>query len=122
MDYWAQMITTVVCSVLASSGLWAIILKRIERKDAKTELLTGIAHDRIIFLGMSYINRGFITQDEYENLHTYLYEPYKKVTGGIDYGSADRVMKEVDRLPIRKAESFLGAKLDHYEQYNDPRM
>lgn len=112
MESWVQMFVTIVCSVLASSGLWAIVLKRMDRKDAKTELLTGIAHDRIVFLGMSYVNRGFITQDEYENLHVYLYEPYKKVTGGEDTGSADRVMKEVDRLPIRKAESFIGAKIN----------
>lgn len=111
MDFW-QMIATIICSVLASSGVWTIILKRMDRNDAKTELLTGIAHDRIIFLGMSYVNRGYITQDEYENLHVYLYEPYKKVTGGGDGGSAERVMKEVDRLPIRKAESSLSARLD----------
>lgn len=112
MEYWIQMTVTIVCSVLASSGLWTIILRRTDRNDAKTELLTGIAHDRIIFLGMSYVNRGFITQDEYENLYTYLYEPYKKVTGGLDTGSADRVMKEVDRLPIRKAESSLSVRMD----------
>ena len=108
MDYWVQMIVTVVCSVLASSGLWALVSKRMERKDAKTELLIGIAHDRIVFLGMSYVNRGYITQDEYENLYTYLYQPYLKNGGN---GSASRVMKEVDRLPIRKAESAITAKL-----------
>lgn len=108
MDYWVQMIVTVVCSVLASSGLWALVSKRMERKDAKTELLIGIAHDRIVFLGMSYVNRGYITQDEYENLYTYLYQPYLKNGGN---GSASRVMKEVDRLPIRKAESAITEKL-----------
>lgn len=112
MEYWVQMTITVICSVLASSGLWTFISRRSDRMDAKTELLMGIAHDRIIFLGMSYVNRGFITQDEYENLYTYLYEPYKKVTGGEELGSADRVMKEVDRLPIRKAESSVKARLD----------
>ena len=112
IEFWTQMIVTIVCSVLASSGLWAIISKRIDRKDAKTELLTGIAHDRIIFLGMSYINRGYITQDEYENLYTYLYEPYKKVTGGTNVGTAEKVMKEVDRLPIRKAESSILVNID----------
>lgn len=109
MDYWVQMIVTVVCSVLASSGLWALVSKMMEHKDAKTELLIGIAHDRIVFLGMSYVNRGYITQDEYENLYTYLYQPYLKNGGN---GSASRVMKEVDRLPIRKAESAITAKLD----------
>lgn len=109
MDYWFQMIVTVVCSVLASSGLWAFVQKRMDKKDAKTELLIGIAHDRIVFLGMSYVSRGYITQDEYENLYTYLYQPYLKNGGN---GSASRVMKEVDKLPIRKAESAVIAKLD----------
>lgn len=112
MNFFAEMFVTIVCSVLASSGLWAIIMKRLDQNDAKTELLKGIAHDRIVFLGMSYVNRGFVTQDEYENLHTYLYEPYRKVTGSEEKGSADRVMNEVERLPIRKAEFTLDARLD----------
>lgn len=29
-------------------------------------MLIGLAHDRIVYLGMSYIDRGWITQDEYE--------------------------------------------------------
>ena len=110
MDYWVQMTVTVICSVLASSGLWAFIQKRLDKNDAKTELLIGIAHDRIVFLGMSYVNRGWITQDEYENLYTYLYQPYLKNGGN---GSATRVMKEVDKLPIRKAESAIMASLEH---------
>ena len=112
MDIGLQMIITVISSVLASSGLWALILKRMDKKDAKTELLIGIAHDRIVFLGMSYVQRGYITQDEYENLYTYLYTPYLKNGGN---GSATRVMKEVDKLPIRKAESSIIAKLDNHD-------
>lgn len=111
MEYWFQMVITIVCSVLASSGLWTFLSKRSDKMDAKTELLMGIAHDRIIFLGMSYTNRGYITQDEYENLYTYLYGPYKNVaTKGND--SVDRVMNEVNKLPIRKAESAIMAKLE----------
>lgn len=109
MDPWVQMIVTIVCSVLASSGIWTVVGKKLDKNDAKTELLIGIAHDRIVFLGMSYVNRGWITQDEYENLYTYLYQPYLKNGGN---GSATRVMKEVDKLPIRKAESAVMAKLD----------
>lgn len=106
MTDWGQTILTIICSVLASSGLWAYVLRRSDRMDAKTELLIGIAHDRIVFLGMSYVNRGYITQDEYENLYTYLYTPYLKNGGN---GSATRVMKEVDKLPIRKTESAVMA-------------
>ena len=108
MDFWAQLIATIVCSVLASSGLWAIVLKRMENKDAKTELLIGMAHDRIMFLGMSYLNRGYITKDEYENLYEYLYNPYKKAGGN---GSAEHVMKLVDKLPICKEEDSVLADL-----------
>lgn len=108
MEFWMQMITTIVCSVLASSGLWAIIMKRMERKDAKTELLIGMAHDRIMFLGMSYLNRGYITKDEYENLHEYLYNPYKKAGGN---GSAEHIMNQVDKLPFGKDENPVLADL-----------
>lgn len=108
MDFWAQMIATIVCSVLASSGLWAVVMKRMEKKDAKTELLIGIAHDRIMFLGMSYLNRGYITKDEYENLYEYLYNPYKKAGGN---GSAEHIMKQVDKLPFGKDENAVFADL-----------
>lgn len=100
MEQWVQMVLTIVCSVVASSGFWAYIQKRSEKTDAKTQLLIGLAHDRILFLGMKYIDRGYITQDEYESLHKYLYVPYKNTGGN---GSAKRVMDEVNKLPIRSA-------------------
>lgn len=98
MAPWLQIVLTVFSSVLASSGLWTFLSKRAERKDVKTEMLIGLAHDRILYLGMQYIERGWITRDEYENLYEYLYKPYEKLGGN---GSAKRVMNEVDRLPIR---------------------
>lgn len=109
MDFWAQMIVTIMGSVLASSGLWTLISKRMDKKDDSKKLLVGIAHDRIRFLATSYVNRGWISQDEYEDLYTYLYEPYKKLGGN---GSAERIMRKVDKLPIRKADSAIMAKLD----------
>ena len=93
-----QIVVTIVCSVLASSGLWSFVQSRREKKDARTQMLVGLAHDRICYLGMQYIKRGCITQDEYENLHDYLYVPYEKMGGN---GSASRVMKEVEKLPIK---------------------
>ena len=66
----------------------------------ETQMLIGLAHDRIIYLGMVYIERGYITQDEYENLYEYLYKPYEKLGGN---GSAKRIMTEVDQLAIHKS-------------------
>ncbi len=100
MESWVQIILTVFSSVLASSGLWAYIVKRAEKKDIKTQMLIGLGHDRIMYLGMCYIERGWITQDEYENLYTYLYKPYELMGGN---GSAKRIMKEVEKLPIHKS-------------------
>lgn len=100
MGSWFQIIITIFSSVLASSGLWAYLLRHAEKKDVKTEMLIGLGHDRITYLGLCYIDRGWITQDEYENLHDYLYKPYEKMGGN---GSAKRIMDEVDKLQIRKA-------------------
>ena len=59
----------------------------------------GMVHDRIIHLCMVYVTRGYITQDEYENLNDYLYQQYEKMGGN---GSAKRVMEEVRKLPIKR--------------------
>ena len=98
MSQWIQIMFTIIGSVIASSGFWSYIQKRSENKDVKTIMLIGLAHDRIIYLGMSYIERGWITKDEYENLYEYLYQPYEKLGGN---GSATRIMNEVNKLPIR---------------------
>lgn len=94
---WIELLVTVMCAVIASSGFWAFIQSLREKKSIKTKVLIGLAHDRIIYLGMKYIERGSITQDEYENLQRYLYEPYTQMGGN---GSAKRIMDEVDKLPI----------------------
>ena len=63
MEPWFQVVLTIFSSVLASSGLWAYLQKKSEQKDVKTEMLIGLAHDRIMYLGMSYIDRGRVTQE-----------------------------------------------------------
>ena len=101
MDQWMpiiQSIVTIACSVLASSGFWAIIQRRSDKCDSKAKMLMGLGHDRIEHLAMSYIEKGYVTQFEYENLYRYLYKPYKDLGGN---GSAERFMEEVNKLPIR---------------------
>ena len=100
MDPWLQTLVAVVTSVIASSGFWTYLQKKSEKKDSKTELLIGLAHNEIMKSGMEYIERGWLTQDEYENFVEYLYKPYEKAGGN---GSAKRVMMEVDKLPIHSS-------------------
>lgn len=64
-----------------------------------TEAIVGLGHDRILYLASKYIERGSISQAEYENIVEYLYKPYHKLGGN---GSAERLIEEVKRLPIRE--------------------
>lgn len=98
MEIWTNVGVPLIVALLTSSGLWALVSKRADKNNAERKMLVGLAHDRIIHLGMVYIERGYVTQDEYENLQVYLYEPYEEMGGN---GSARRVMEEVRKLPIR---------------------
>lgn len=97
MEPWLQFVVSIICAIAASSGFWAYIQSKETNDDAKSQMLIGLAHDRIVYLGMVYIERGYITKDEYENLYEYLYKPYEKLGGN---GSAKRIMMEVNKLPI----------------------
>ena len=81
MEPWIQTIITITCTLLASSGFWAYIQKRGDASNAEKRLLIGLAHD------------------QYENLHDYLFIPYSEAGGN---GSAAKVMKDVDNLPVHK--------------------
>lgn len=96
-----EAIITIVCSVLASSGVWAVVARILDNRSVKTQMLIGLGHDRICFLGMEYIKRGYIYTDEFENLHDYLYQPYAKMGGN---GSAKMIMDKVAKLPIKPRE------------------
>lgn len=98
LQHYLEMFVTIAVAVLGSSGLWALIQRKRESKDARTQMLIGLGHDRIMSLGISYIERGYVTRDELENLHDYLYRPYEMIGGN---GSAKRVMEEVLKLPVR---------------------
>ena len=99
---WAQVILTILTSLLASSGLWAFLGRKLERNNAEQELIIGIGHIELVFFGMQYIERGWITRDEYETIQD-LYEPYVKLGGN---GSGTRIMREVEKLPIREHGDF----------------
>lgn len=68
-----------------------------DRLDLIADSVRGQGHDRIVYLGGKYIQRGGITRDEYENLHDYLFEPYKALGGN---GTAQKIMNDVENLPI----------------------
>lgn len=106
-NFW-EMAITVLCAVFASSGFWAYVIARrdkknkiADQKDAQKAMIMGLGHDRIISLCEKYIERGYITSEDYENLNTWLFEPYTKMGGN---GTAKRLMAIVDNLPAKKVE------------------
>ena len=115
-----QTVLSVFTTVLASSGLWAFLshkqdlkyqarekqrqLDEEEKKkdDVYTKLLVGIAHDRLMFLTNKYIETGWITADDYENL-MYIYEPYIASGGN---GTVKRNMEKVEKLPTKPSSAL----------------
>lgn len=96
---WLNLVVTVLCSLFASSGLWAFLQARWQKKNDQNDLLIGLAHDRIWELGSRYLERGFIYVDEYDNLYKYLYVPYKNRGGN---GTAKLIMERVQKLEVKQ--------------------
>lgn len=94
---WVSVLLTVLSFVFASSGFWAWMSSTNKKRSGRDRLLVGLGHDRIMSLGMTYIQRGYVTREEYENLYEYLYKPYTEMGGN---GSAQRIMQEINKLPI----------------------
>ena len=98
MTSWLQIALTIFASVMASSGLWAFLGNRFDKRSAERDLIIGIGHVELVYFGMQYIERGWITNDEYETMKE-LYDPYIKLGGN---GSGKKIMAEVDKLPIHE--------------------
>lgn len=92
-----DILIAVFTTLLASAGFWAFITKIVDKKSAKSKMILGLGHKALMDNAMEYIRRGNITRGEYEDLYKYLYKPYKDMGGD---GSVERIMKEVDKLPI----------------------
>jgi hypothetical protein len=103
VSLWLQLLLTNVFAIVASSGFWAYITSKDKRKDATTQLLMGLSYDKIVTLGMIYIQRGWITKDEYEDYRRYLFEPYKALGGN---GVAEKIMDDVSKLPLRSMNKY----------------
>lgn len=100
-----QDIITIIVAVFASSGFWLFVqtvyTSRKKKRSAEDRLLMGIGFSKISDLGMRYIERGWVTRDEYNDLDKYLYQPYKEMGGN---GTAERIMEQVKKLPFKEAE------------------
>lgn len=98
MDIWIERASTVLVTLIASSGFWACFQHFFDKNNAERKMLLGLGYEKVMSMAAFYIQRGWIAQDEYKDFRKYLYEPYRALGGD---GSAERNMKEVDKLPLR---------------------
>lgn len=97
MDPWLVALVSGAFALAASSGFWSFLMVKLNKNNAQTKLVLALAQERIVYNGLKYIRRGWMTKDEFETLHTYLYLPYKNAGGN---GLAEKIMGEVSSLPI----------------------
>ena len=64
----------------------------------QSEMLLGLAHDRIVYLGSKYIERRSITMQELDDFNEYLYEPYTELGGN---GTGKMIWERVNDLPVK---------------------
>ena len=97
-----EIIIAIVASVFGSTGFWALVTaigqSHIKKVSTEGKMLRGLAHDRICELGEKYLKQGYVTKDEFENLHDYLFLPYKDLGGN---GTAEKIVEDVKRLPMK---------------------
>ena len=101
MQFPVDIIVTIIVSIFASSGFWAYLMNRQKASTAERRMILGIGYRSICALCETYLKRGYISREEYSDLKKYLYGPYKEMGGD---GTCERLIQEVDKLPIRENE------------------
>lgn len=92
----AEMANPAVTALLGGSGIWAWAKAKADHNNNVAKLLLSVSRNQLIALGRSYIERGYITLDEYEEYEAE-YQIYSALGGN---GLARRVFKQVDELPM----------------------
>lgn len=96
----------IIIAILGSGALSAIIAgvfnlinNHSSIKSNESKLLMGLAYKAIVELSQKYINRGYISVEEYKELEHYFAKPYMARGGN---GTAAKLVKEVSQLPTEK--------------------
>jgi hypothetical protein len=99
-----DLIVAVIVAVFASTGFWTLIntiyQNNAKSKTAERAALVALLHDRIYGLSQEYIERGFVTIEEYDNLN-YLWEPYSALGGN---GTGKKLVDQVNKLDMKGEE------------------
>jgi hypothetical protein len=96
-----ELILPIILTVVASTGFWTFVTtvynNKKRKKSTDREALVALLHDRLYFLMQTYIARGEISTEEYDNI-MYLYRPYAAMGGN---GTCEKLLNEINKLPIK---------------------
>lgn len=92
----ADFANPLVTTVLSGPGIWAWAKTRTQRNNSEDKLLLLVAKNQLVSQGRVYLNRGYITMDEYEEYES-VYHVYLNLGGN---GLARRIFEQVDELPM----------------------
>lgn len=92
----AEFTNPLITTVLSGPGIWAWAKTRTQRNDSEDRLLLQVAKNQLVAQGREYLNRGYITMDEYEEYESE-YKVYSDLGGN---GLARRIFEQVDDLPM----------------------
>jgi hypothetical protein len=104
-EVWIRVLLTILGSAIGSTGMWSFFRNRDVKREATTRLMMGMARETITSHGLAYIERGYITKEEFDELDKYFYKPYMALGGN---GTAERIMSEVSRLPFSSRSRLSG--------------
>lgn len=98
---------TIIVAIISSgalstliSALFSLWQTRRKKADGVRDGVKMILYDRIKFLGKKYIDRGYITTEELEDLTT-MHDIYHDPEGLNGNGFLDALMKNVGKLPLK---------------------
>lgn len=92
----AEFTNPLITTVLSGPGIWAWAKTRTQRNDSEDRLLLQVAKNQLVTQGRKYLNRGYVTMDEYEEYESE-YQVYSNLGGN---GLARRIFEQVDDLPM----------------------
>ena len=92
----AELTNPLLSAVFGAPGIWAWAKTKASHNTSANKLLLSVSRHHIITLGLTYIERGYVTMDEYEEFEEE-YQIYSSLGGN---GLARRVFEQVDNLPM----------------------
>lgn len=92
----AELVNPLITTVLSGPGIWAWAKTRTVHNNSEDRLLLQVAKNQLVSQGREYLNRGYITMDEYEEYESE-FKVYESLGGN---GLARRIFKQVDDLPM----------------------